>query len=243
LSSNEVVKHVVGITITRDGLPVATVSTYTVAVCESKADMADIQVTGDVSQTSGELGFLDLVWYFPSSTQVGEYECTSTCVTDSGHFVTLNKTLQVRDVKGSSLDVKDMVNELKELKNMMYLHNISLAALKKEMEESRHVEVGYLRCGDSNSWDEGSPGTTSHNGWHYYALQKHMSQNFKKNYNRPPVVFLSTSYILMGDDQTTYLGIQLLTVDELGFSIRCGTASRSSTRLNDLEIQWVSIPA
>ena len=42
--------------ITRNGTPIASVTSYDAAWVESDLDRANVKVTGDVSGTSGELG-------------------------------------------------------------------------------------------------------------------------------------------------------------------------------------------
>ena len=87
----DVIRHIASMTISRDGLPVAAVSTYTSALMESDIDKPNAQTSGDVSGTSGEMGYLQVKWDFPTDTQVGRYVCTVTGITEAGHSVILTK--------------------------------------------------------------------------------------------------------------------------------------------------------
>ena len=59
-----------------------------------------LQVTGDVSKTSGELGFLRLVWKLPSDAQTGSYECKVTGITDSGQISSFRRLTKQTIIKG-----------------------------------------------------------------------------------------------------------------------------------------------
>ena len=52
----ERVKHVTGITLSKDDVIIATVNAYFPAAMENGVDLGDVSVDGDVSQTTGELG-------------------------------------------------------------------------------------------------------------------------------------------------------------------------------------------
>ena len=56
-SSPEKVKHVTGITLSKDDVIIATVNEYFPAALEAGVNLGQVNVTGDVSGTSGELGY------------------------------------------------------------------------------------------------------------------------------------------------------------------------------------------
>ena len=116
IPTGETISHVASMTITRGGVPIATISTYTAAVVESDLDKSNLKVTGNVSSISGELGYLHLVWDFPKGSQTGEYECTVAAITDLGHFVTFTKSLTVQR---STLEDGDLINEIRDLKQIV----------------------------------------------------------------------------------------------------------------------------
>ena len=134
-SANDPILHVASMTISRDGLPVATVSTYTHAHVESAADRGNLQVTGDVTGVSGggdlDLGHLHLTWDFPTSGQLGKYTCTATAITTSGHVVTLEKSVTLMT---SSVDIDDILSELRDLKKSDTEQDAVNAAQKKDID-------------------------------------------------------------------------------------------------------------
>ena len=52
----EKILHVTGISISRGGTMIATVTTYTSATIEDGVTLGDVEVTGGVAQTDGQLG-------------------------------------------------------------------------------------------------------------------------------------------------------------------------------------------
>lgn len=122
ISADEVIKHVASMTISRDDVPIATISTFTSAVVESDLDKANIKVRGDVSSDKGELGYLQLVWDFPNDSQTGEYKCSAVAITELGHFVTFTKTLTVQK---SSINLEDLIREVRDLKQIVTAQNVT----------------------------------------------------------------------------------------------------------------------
>ena len=231
----EEIRHISAITITRNGAPVATVSPYTAAKAESDLDLENMKVSGDVSKTSGELGFLELQWHFPTAEQTGEYECSVSGVSDAGHSVTLTSSV---DIERSMVGLDDVINEVSGLKSEM-------SSLKAEVKQLRHVEYGSLNCGwNSATWPLGDPSTRADGGseqLNYYWHETKVNASFQSAYTSPPVVFLSTSHLYITKDQHTHYGTQLLSVDQQGFSFRCGSGG-TGWLVQDLEVRWMSIP-
>ena len=272
--SDDPLRHISAISITRNGAPLATVSPYNSAKAETPLDL-DIHVTGDVSNTSGQLGFLELVWNFPTSDQAGEYVCMVTGVTEAGHSATFTYSLEIRKL---DIALDDLIRQIHGLQKTAFQQNITnhlqkqkleqqqskvdaqqvtiekqqltltsqqgeLNDLKSEVKESRHVESGSLNCGENvSSWPTGSSSCPHPHHFCYFALAKTMNATFQTNYSSPPVVFLSTKYLYISKDQHTHYGIQLLSVDNHGFSMRCGSGS-SPWLLGDIEVSWISISA
>jgi len=330
-------------TITRDGVPIATISTYTTAVVESDLDKANLKVTGDVSKVKGELGYLQLVWDFPKDFQTGEYECTAAAITKLGHFVTFTKSLEVQR---SNVDLQTLIKEISDLKQDVKAQNITdeqhmamlaeerakneqlqkevkalnitsaeekakneqlqkevkalnitsaeekakneqlqkdvnalniisaeekakneqlqkdvkvlnitsaeekakneqlqkeVDSLKSDMQESKHVETGTVDCGSSYHWPTGS-GTVTHNGNSYYTgLENHVKGSFHSKFSSPPVVFLSTSYLVVAENHHVFYGIKVVNVTTEDFMVRCDTWN-SDSLVQTLEVDWIAVP-
>ena len=256
----DLIRHVTSVHITRDGLPVAAISIYTPAALESDLDKANSHVTGDVSQTSGELGYLDIVWRFPTSAQLGKYECTVMAVRESGHGVKVTKSLVVAK---SSVDLDDVIRELSDLKrqseetiarlnatidqhvaaisrleNQDVAHQSQIDALKAEVMEAKHTETGILDCGSNKVWSP-SASDKLHNGYGFYYLHTNMSATFQKEYAKLPIVFLSVTHLSTAD--FTLYGTQIVSVSTKDFTIRCGGLDTSSHWIEDLEVQWMAV--
>ena len=248
------VRHTTSMSITRDGVTIATVSSYTSASIVSEIDKSNLYVSGDVSKTTGELGFLQLEWVFPTDTQSGHYECSANGVTESGQMARFSKTLSVQK---STAELEDLVRELQTLKKTVHQQNMSLVEQEKlnrqqqekmaematEIQASRHIETGHILCNDSNTWSTNTKGPDSkgiHPLWDYYMRENRIDQVFQTEYPTPPVVFLSISHLTLNQDQNIEMGTQVITVDRQGFSMRCGTYI--SKHVHDLEVTWISIP-
>ena len=56
-STHEDIRHVVGMSLLRNGSPVATITQFTKAQIEAGVSLGDdVTVSGDISKTSGQLG-------------------------------------------------------------------------------------------------------------------------------------------------------------------------------------------
>ena len=127
---------------------------------------------------------------------------------------------------------------ISDLLSKITAQDSDIATLQSLGAELGHVETGLLRCGGSDSWSHRS----SRPGYHgCYGKQKQMTATFKQNYSKPPVVFLSTSYLYIYGDRSHNLGTQLLSVSKASFSMRCGT--HPSDDVADLEVRWIAVPA
>ena len=218
-------------------------------------------MTGDVTGASGDLGHLHLSWRFPTSGQLGNYTCTTTAITTSGHTVTLTKSVtltqtpvyfedvlrELRDLKMSdqaqnatvNKDIQKLKTDIETLKSNVAAYKTEINALKAEVKEARHTETGLLWCGGARSWvQEGSDKT--YHGKNYYNYQRKMSASFKTPYTTAPVVFLDISHVYDETNDYTKYGSQILSVDTRGFSMRCGSRSDG---MYDVEVRWIAVAA
>ena len=108
----------------------------------SEVDKVNVQVSGDVSKTSGELGYLQLDWAFPTDTQSGHYECRATGVTQSGQIASFSKFL---DIQRATVNLDEVIRELQSLKKTVYEQQQintgqeeKIAAMSAEILESKH---------------------------------------------------------------------------------------------------------
>ena len=291
-SAGDPIRHVATISITRDGVSVATVSPYHAARAESSDDVSNIHVTGDVSKTTGELGYLELVWDFPTEKQVGAYECSVTGITESGHSVTFGTSLEVGR---SYVNLNDIIADITELKKELHQQNVTnnelqqtvaqqqtqlsaqkiqindlnatefqlqqtvakqqaqlsaqsveISHLQAELNHSQHVETGSIHCsGNSLSWtSQSKPAACDHGDQGepcYFQQEKTMNASFTADYSRPPKVFLATKFLYVKYDSHVHYGVKLLSVDQHGFSIMCGSGPAHWT-VEDMEVSWISVP-
>jgi len=236
------IQHVYSMTIYRDEVRVATVSPFTAPQVETKEDLANVKVTGDVTGTDAEKGYLELTWSFPTSTQTGHYKCLVDGVTSRGHSDRLSAVL---DVEAAEITFQDLAKEMSamkativELEDKVKDHQTQL---QKAMTEALHIESGLLDCGNSGHWTH-----TSRNGeltGMHYNLYKPLSQSFKTQYTTPPVVFLSLRHVHVQHGKYSVYGFVLRNVTSSGFDMMCESAAGSSFQLNDLEVSWLSVGA
>ena len=102
----------------------ASVSTFSSAVIISEDDKTNLKLKGGVSSTANaELGYLDLVWTFPTDTQIGDYDCKGVGITKLGRTITFSTTLTVDK---SLIKLDDVVSELQNLKKIVKEQNATL---------------------------------------------------------------------------------------------------------------------
>ena len=184
-TSDDVIKHITAMTISRAGIPIATVSLFTPAHTEPGLDLSNLHVSGDVS--AGHQGHLELVWEFPNSNQTGEFSCEVGGVTEAGHNVHLTDTVVVSTAQVNLDDILSEIHDLKILvhgqqktiadqqkeilaekskndnqekeilaeKSENYKQQQELATLRQELANVAHVETGIISCGASGSWHDG----------------------------------------------------------------------------------------
>ena len=127
---------------------------------------------------------------------------------------------------------------ISDLQSKLTAQNAKITGLQSQVDESRHVESGYLRCGDSHNWSS----TSARPGYRgSFGKQKVMSATFQRDFSRPPVVFMSTSYLHIDQQYTHNLGTQILSVSTHSFTMRCGT--HPLDWVYDIEISWIAISA
>ena len=268
-SSTDPIRHIASLTISRDGVPVAAISTYTPAVVESDVDKGNLQVTGD----TGYLGYLHLIWSFPTAQQLGNYTCSVTAITALGHPVTLTESLTLTKAHLNLFDILRELQDLKKFANDQNMTNIvqkkeneflkstnaaykteletlkgnvaqlqsSIQTLRNDVDEAMHTETGLLYCGDANGNTWTHKGTDyQYQGRNFYWNQRQMSATFTRKYKSPPVVFLDVAHMWLGVDDSVRYGSQLLTVDTHGFTMRCGSHDAD---MQGMEVRWISVAA
>lgn len=105
------VEHVTSMIITRNNdEDVASVSQYNAA--KAWADVASMNVSGTVSSSLGQRGYLALTWQYPTEAQVGEYTCEINGVNDFGRIVKFSTSLEVAVVKPTLDQLVDHVRDL-----------------------------------------------------------------------------------------------------------------------------------
>ena len=115
-------------------------------------------------------------------------------------------------------------------------------ALKSEVNDSTHVETGWLDCDDSDKWPTVQNRDHGYHGWNYFDSERVMTATFKSAYKSPPVVFLSISDLAVLDVDNIMYGIQVLNVSSQGFTMRCGANDGSKYRVQDMEVTWIAVP-
>jgi len=250
--TSERVKHVTGITLSRNDVVIATVNAYFPAAMEQGVDLGDVNVTGDVSQTTGELGYLQLAWTFPTNDATGHYECDVRGITENRHMVIYNTSL---DIQAEAVSMQDMLEEITKLKmnlatqttkvetqqtSITSLQN-TVATLRDDVATLRHVEQGVVDCQGTNShWFDGRVAHPS--GAHgYYDKTRQVTTSFNTSYRSPPVVFLSTSYRWISKDNDVEYGTKLMEVTRDSFTLLCGGDNNTDHHLMDMEVDWLSV--
>jgi len=184
------------------------------------ADLDKLEVKGNIAGTAG---FLELTWKYPSDDHEGEYTCEANGLSTTGHSLVLSTTTEVGTKPPQPADL------------VQYIHT-----LQQELAESRHVETGTIDCGPSTGWTShmaGLPGEP-HTGEDHIYIGKNVT--FQHAYSTPPAVHLSIQHIDSRSDAYNYYFIDLVSVDNGQFAMRCRTTRRD--RISDMHVRWMSVP-
>jgi len=107
------IEHLTGITISRNGYIVSTITLFSQPQVVSKVDLANVKVTGNLKVNNGtEKGYLQLDWSFPFAQQTGMFKCEVRGVTGSSHQTVMTREMVV---KMHSVDVMAEIHCLKTL--------------------------------------------------------------------------------------------------------------------------------
>lgn len=100
--------------------------------------------------------------------------------------------------------------------------------LAKVDETSRHVETGKLYCDEGDFPNGGS------------TRSKTCDVSFSRAYDSPPAVIASPVYVntIHGGDDTSYR-IEVQSITTTGFTLY--TKAMDNSKLDDLEIMWMSV--
>merc|ERR1719367_493931 len=224
------VKHVTSIVIMRNnGDHVATVSNF--AAAQALLDTGNLDVEGDVSGNSSERGFISLTWTYPTTQQTGEYVCEINAIDDQGHNVVFTTSLEVGVTQPSTAELVSHISDLGKDKDDLLNKTDALFKQLKDIENmfqncgqappKRHVEVGDIHSKDS------------------WARSKVVYHKFQTPYSKPPVVKLGLDGLDHSNDANTRFDIQLVHVDENGFSMKCKTWADSY--IYDMMVNWISL--
>jgi len=200
------------------------------------ADLSNLKVTGDVSGTTGELGYIELTWEYPTQQQSGLYECEVNAIDTDGHNLILTSTLEIGITEPSLTEVVKIVRDLLEAKesskNQIDQMTNDLSTLNSQASRCarpRHMETGEIRCGDSTKWSNDENGD-----WSNYVTVK-----FKNVYDKPPLVKIGLDNLDHDKNSNTRFFIGVDQVDVTGFTVKCGTWADS--RIFSLGVSWLSI--
>ena len=198
-----------------------------------------LKASGNLTDSSsGVRGYLELQFDAPDRKLLGEFICEASAVSPSGHILVFRKSLRIDFRPPTLSDVIDEVWDLRK-ENSDLKAKISnviverIPELEDKLMESRHVESGSLQCGNSYNW-KGRSGKVAGNVWYTTELQK-----FQRSYDKPPIVFLSVTYLSKKSDQSMTFAVSLSNVTSSDFTIKCST--HRGYVLTGLGVDWISV--
>ena len=126
-----------------------------------------------------------------------------------------------------------MTTQLAAQSKTMSSMQTQIHQLEQTVNESHHIEQGFLYCGQVDDWPV--------HGHNKFSV---VSQQFQRTYERAPVVDLSVSYLYL--ETRASVTIQLLTVNETSFTARCISPWNGPTHwdntLQEITLRWTSFP-
>ena len=232
-NQGEDIKFLSSLVVMRNGKDhVASITEHTPAT--ALLDRGNLKVTGHLS---GNKGILQLKWRYPTTNQASEYTCEGNGITANAHNVQVT----------TSINIKTQEPQLNDL--VQYIHNQQVAIeqlltkkipeLESALLESRHIETGVINCGSSSTWAGCYTGSDAHG---YTLWYDSVAEQFARKYQKPPVVHLSVQKMWSKgtNDRDTIYYIDLMTVNESGFDMRC--RSFHDDRIRGMRVTWISIP-
>jgi len=206
-----------------NGDHVATVTQFTGA--QALMDQDNLKVVGDVSGKAGVRGYVELTWDWPTPSQAGNYTCEINAMNDAGHTVVFGESLKVDTVTPTLGDLISHVRDM-EKENAM-----KLTQMQALLNQQGHIENGTLACGNSNNWNQ--------TDGHHHKLN-FVTHQFATPYAKPPIVHLGVTYFsnIVGRNQNTYYLVDVVDVNEHGFTMKCLTYS--GLRIPTMNVDWVS---
>jgi len=105
------IAHVTSITITKNNVDVAAVTAFVAAKVFNNT--GGVHVTGNVTASGAERGFLQVTWDYPESSLSGSYQCIINGHDADGHHHTLTETMDVDDNEVTLSDVVSYIHQLK----------------------------------------------------------------------------------------------------------------------------------
>jgi len=115
ISTREVKKSdivfISSIAIVKNNVDVASITEHVVAKVFNTT--GGDHVTGNVTASGSERGFLQVTWDYPDSSLSGSYQCVINGYSVDGHFHTLTETVDVAD---NEVNLNDVVSYMRQLK-------------------------------------------------------------------------------------------------------------------------------
>jgi len=136
---------------------------------------------------------------------------------------------QLNDLQSKDAETTKQLNDL----------NSKVNAMSTTLSEARHIESGYVDCGNAGSdgtyWRDG---TTSLRG--NAARYKDITVRFRKSYTNTPGVQVGVKDAYLGAQSETNFGVSVARSDTHSFTVRCSLQSDDSSWMAGLRVSWIS---
>jgi len=226
--SDDNIRFVTSLVVSRDGQDVASVSDYVPAKAVSGEN--NLQVQGAVSKTAGERGYLSLTWSEPSTSQAGNYSCVIHGIDDQGHSVTFTAYTDVQVAEVSMTDLLEHIHKL-EMDNLQ--QQAILGHVAQQVEDLQHVEQGKAVCGNTDNWvSDKATGT----------MRSDVTVKFAHPYKSAPLVHLGVQDASINHNFHAYFTVNVVRTDQTGFTVRCTIRDNGgSHHMSALNVGWISL--
>ena len=223
------VEQVSSVIIMLNGKDIASVAqSHTAKILVSSTN---IRVSGDVSGQSGERGFLELVYQYPTSSQVGDFTCEINAVSVSGHGVVFTSAVEVGI---SQPTLADVVSHMQQVQSEKASLEARVKVLEAEKYERTHSETGVIECPDSSTWKG------RHSKFGSTTRDIDIVQRFQTPYSRPPTVKIGVVEMDGSNKHNARYLTSVVKVDKNGFTVRCSTWVDS--QIYRMGVSWISVP-
>jgi len=231
--------------------------------------VSNVHVSGNATGGAGVGGYIEIVWTYPTESQVGEYECEINGISKQGHSVVFKTstqisaatpsisdlvqhihTLEINDIaKGKNISAQQAVNDNQQqlISNQQHLITTQQKTIS-DMDAKYKSEIADLKSKNlafanqiAAMQRKASHIETGDLTCSPVASSKTVTQTFQHPYDAVPVIVYSVVYLEAGSHNAeTNYRVSLESPSTTGFAIQC--EATYGANIHPMHVRWISFP-